>query len=61
MVVVVVGGGGAYRTCHIFETSLVTPTFFCSYYIYEHIINFTPVKFQKILISRTITDESPYI
>jgi hypothetical protein len=43
-------------TCHIFETSLVISTF-CRFYS-EHIINFTPGKFQQILISRTITDNS---
>ena len=31
--------------------------FFSIYY--EHIINFTPGKFQQILIFRTVTDESP--
>jgi hypothetical protein len=52
------GGKVVYCTCHIFETSSVTPTVFCFYY--EHIINFTPGKFKQIVISRTIVDESEF-
>ena len=33
--------------------------YLCFYY--EHIMNFNPGKFQQILISRTITDELPFL
>jgi hypothetical protein len=50
----------AYSMSFMREYSIPTAVYYvCFYYEYEHIINFTPGKFQQILISRTITDESP--
>jgi hypothetical protein len=50
------GKGGILHLSYLRNEFGDSKFFFC--FCYEHIINFTPGKFQQILIFRTITDES---